>query len=394
MSEMDPSSQQADMPAGEGPEAVEAQAPAELAGQAAVPQASPGALLRAAREAAGVDRPALALALKVSVRKLEALEDDQFDQLPDLVFVRALASSVCRTLKIDARDILALLPQTHAPRLQNDDSGLNTPFRTPSDIARTPLMDRLSRPMVMAAMAILLGALVLIFFPTAHESSPGSVTEAVPNSAPKPAADAAAQEAPGMPPVVAEADKPAPAGGTATAAAPAVASAPVAVPLAAPLAAPPAAPVAANAALARASAPGQVPVPVPVPFAARTPTTQSAPAPAPLPATMAARPVAAAAPATPAAQAGTPAAAAPVSASMRQMAFKARGPSWVEVLDASGSVLISRLVAAGETASVTGVAPLRVTVGRTDLTEVSYQGKPFDLSPYAKQGVARFEVKP
>ena len=76
------------------------------------------------------------------------------------------------------------------------------------------------------------------------------------------------------------------------------------------------------------------------------------------------------------------------------MAFKTRGPSWIEVLDASGTVLISRLVESGEAASVTGVAPLRVTVGRTDLTEVSYQGKPFDLAPYIKQGVARFEVKP
>ena len=41
------------------------------------------------------------------MRKLEALEDDRYDQLPDAVFARALASSVCRTLKVDPQPVLA-----------------------------------------------------------------------------------------------------------------------------------------------------------------------------------------------------------------------------------------------------------------------------------------------
>ena len=45
-----------------------------------------GALLRQAREAAGLHVAALAVALKVPVRKLEALEDNRWDVLPDLVF--------------------------------------------------------------------------------------------------------------------------------------------------------------------------------------------------------------------------------------------------------------------------------------------------------------------
>ena len=53
-----------------------------------------GALLRDAREAAGLHIAALAVALKVPVAKLEALEADNFSALPVMVFVRALESSV------------------------------------------------------------------------------------------------------------------------------------------------------------------------------------------------------------------------------------------------------------------------------------------------------------
>ena len=53
-----------------------------------------GGLLREARQASGMHIAALAVALKVPVSKLEALEADNFTVLPDTVFVRALASSV------------------------------------------------------------------------------------------------------------------------------------------------------------------------------------------------------------------------------------------------------------------------------------------------------------
>ncbi|HPH15047.1 MAG TPA: helix-turn-helix transcriptional regulator, partial [Burkholderiaceae bacterium] len=69
-------------------------------------EVSAGALLRQAREAAGLHIAALAVSLKVPVKKLEALESDRLDLLPDAVFARALASSMCRALKIDAAPIL------------------------------------------------------------------------------------------------------------------------------------------------------------------------------------------------------------------------------------------------------------------------------------------------
>lgn len=71
-----------------------------------------GQLLKAARQAAGLHLAILAVNLKVSVRQLEALEADQYRNDHSPVFVRGLASSVCRQLRIDPAPILALLPPT------------------------------------------------------------------------------------------------------------------------------------------------------------------------------------------------------------------------------------------------------------------------------------------
>ena len=87
-----------------------------------------GGLLRQARQAQGLHIAALAAAIKVTPRKLELLEADQFDQLPDATFTRALAQAVCRTLKVDATPVLALLPPPNGHRLEQVASGLNTPF--------------------------------------------------------------------------------------------------------------------------------------------------------------------------------------------------------------------------------------------------------------------------
>ena len=57
---------------------------------------APGALLREAREAQGLHIAALAAAIKVTQKKLELLEADRFDALPDATFARALAQTVCR----------------------------------------------------------------------------------------------------------------------------------------------------------------------------------------------------------------------------------------------------------------------------------------------------------
>lgn len=124
-----------------------------------------GAMLRQAREALGLHIAALAVSLKVPVKKLEALEADRFDLLPDAVFVRALASSVCRSLKIDPEPVLAKMPHTSAPQLRAYESSINIPFRSPADRGGMFSWDHLSRPYVWVVLGLLIGALVLFFFP-------------------------------------------------------------------------------------------------------------------------------------------------------------------------------------------------------------------------------------
>lgn len=72
-----------------------------------------GQVLRQYRESTGLHIVVLASALKVSRAKLEALEADRLDDLPDVVFARALAMSCCRYLGQDPEPVLALMP-SHA----------------------------------------------------------------------------------------------------------------------------------------------------------------------------------------------------------------------------------------------------------------------------------------
>jgi cytoskeleton protein RodZ len=130
-----------------------------------------GTLLREAREAAGVHIAALSVAMKIPVGKLEALESDDLSALPDIVFVRALASSVCRTLKLDPEPVLARLPQGESPRLFASDFGLNAPvkgFRGKSSSA--PFAVPGSKPLVWTVGLLLIGAALMIFLPRSLEA--------------------------------------------------------------------------------------------------------------------------------------------------------------------------------------------------------------------------------
>jgi len=133
-----------------------------------------GALLRQAREQAGVHVAALAVALKVPVRQLEALEQERFDLLPDRTFARALAGSVCRQLRIDSAPILAALPQI-APLTVSVNVGINEPFRAATPVGGLGWRERLLRPPVLAAVVLLLAALALIVVPEIQqERAPAS----------------------------------------------------------------------------------------------------------------------------------------------------------------------------------------------------------------------------
>lgn len=101
---------------------------------AVVPQSvqgqTAGALLRTARERAGVHIGVVAATLKVPVHKLELLERDRYDELHDATFVRALSLSVCRLLKCDPSPVLEALPRQEgvASTLEQVSRGVDAPF--------------------------------------------------------------------------------------------------------------------------------------------------------------------------------------------------------------------------------------------------------------------------
>ena len=125
-----------------------------------------GGLLRAAREKQGLHIAALAAAIKVAPRKLDALENDRHDELPDATFVRALAQTVCRTLKIDARPVLDLLPPPPSVALEPGSGGLGTPFRERPGRIEPGLSPAHVRPLLWAALVLVLLALVVVFAPS------------------------------------------------------------------------------------------------------------------------------------------------------------------------------------------------------------------------------------
>ena len=129
------------------------------------PQLSAGQLIKQARTQAGLHIAALAVTLKVPVKRLEALEDDNLNLLPDLVFVRALAASVCNTLKVDPEPILALMPKTASLKLDNASKSIATPIRSALSNEKVNSLDFVKTPWMIGGAVLLLGAAVIYLWP-------------------------------------------------------------------------------------------------------------------------------------------------------------------------------------------------------------------------------------
>ena len=304
-------------------------------------QITAGSLLRSAREREGLHIAALAVSMKVPVKKLEALEADRLDLLPDAVFVRALAASVCRTLKIDAAPVLELLPASAPPRLSGDDRGINTPFDAPGQANNASILSFLGTPPALMVVLLMVAAVVVYFYPVAAKDP--TVTDKF-----QAVAHAVAPE------VITEAVEPSPPVSQGLATSSSTVS-----------------PVVVASASNLAAATSLVPAP-------------SAMASAPFPPTSAVVSVA---------NVPTSSASSASASQGNFLQFRAKGTAWVQVTDAKGVQLLSRTLQTGEIVGVAGALPLAVVVGRVDLTSVELHGKPYDLGPIAQNNVARFEVK-
>lgn len=192
---------------------------AETADPEAVPQdgqLSAGQMLRRLRESAGVDAAVLASAMKVSLPKIEALESDQLDQMPDVTFARGLAAAICRAFGVDPAPVLERMPVS-TPGLRSSSAQLKQPFRRSGDGPAPMLASSFSRPLLIAVIGLLLGAAALWLLPTLpiqlgspepaavasdeDVAEPSAVPAPVTESVPVPAPEAPAAVSPAAPPV-------------------------------------------------------------------------------------------------------------------------------------------------------------------------------------------------
>nr|WP_295074988.1 RodZ domain-containing protein [uncultured Roseateles sp.] len=328
-----------------GPAAAEAPDLPTVEGVGAASPQSAGAYLRAAREKSGLHIAALAVMLKVPQAKLEAIEGDRWQDLPDMTFVRALAKAMCRALKVDAGPVMAMLPSSE-DRVLSVSRGLNTPYRDRSSDGFS--LELLGRPVVLGAGGLLVAAAVVFFMPAdwlqnlsaktqpALEAPVASVPEAA-------AASAASQD---LAPVVAGASAlPA----SQEASAPGLVNAPAS------------APAALNAVAANTAAVNAAPVAA-KPAQGATPTA-SAPVPAPVP-----------------------------GVGQVPLRVKITDESWVEVVDAKGQVLLSKLLRPGDEQNLVGTPPLKIRVGNVAGTELTLRGSAVDLKSQSRDNVARIEL--
>jgi cytoskeleton protein RodZ len=93
---------------------------------------------------------------------------------------------------------------------------------------------------------------------------------------------------------------------------------------------------------------------------------------------------------TPTAPAETAAAPAETAAS-GVIQLQASAESWVGITDATGRSLVARTVKAGEALGFDGTPPFKVTVGNARGTQLTFRGKPVDLT--SRDNVARLELK-
>lgn len=296
--------------------------------------ATAGAWLRNARQQRGLHIAALAVMLKVPQAKLEALEADRYDLLPDATFARALATAMCRALKVDPAPVLALLPRTSEQGFDVR-PGLNQPFRErgPGGPIDGGALAVLARPVVWGLLLILVAAAAVYWVPAGWVSERASVASA-------PAFPASGVVATANAPVEFVA-APAASGAEASAPVPAAVPAPASV----------------------ASVPQQVREVAPAPAAVPAPAVASAPA-------------------------KTAVAAAPGSA----LRVTATADTWIEVVDAQGQLLLSRVLREGEQQEYSGASPYKVRVGNVSGTRIEWRGAAVDLAARGKDNVARLEL--
>ncbi|MFJ2986714.1 helix-turn-helix domain-containing protein [Collimonas sp. NPDC087041] len=296
--------------------------------------ASLGAQLAAKREQLGWSVAEVASHLKLAPRQIDAIEADNYAALPTMVMTRGFIRSYAKLLGLDATALLAQISPAAAPR--EVPSARHSQLSTPFSESRFSLMGRSK----FAYKWLVVGAVLLLLLAVAIRLDLLPMVEN--------ALHASAERA-------------------------------------------------TAAATSSAAASGQTSAELPLPAAsaeAAATATQASSNQAPSPAAGAAvtpEPAANAPAATATAVAATPAAAAGAGGNQLNLDF--RQDSWVEIKRADNTVLISRLVKAGDSQSFDVTQPVSITIGNLAGVDATLRGEPVDLKAGSKTNVARLTLK-
>ncbi|PXX44602.1 RodZ domain-containing protein [Aquitalea magnusonii] len=301
-----------------------------------------GAALKAAREQAGMSLGEVAERLKLSVRQLDAIEKDDFQQLPGATFVRGFVRNYARFLKVDAEPLMAQLEE-HFPSAVNDVVNLVKQEQAGQPASMAETLARVPPP---AAAAGKTGKWLLLLVVAAAVAG-GALWLAGRQGSAAPAPAQALQ------PMLTQQAASAPA-----------ASAPLAATASAAVVAEPATPAAAAASQAAAQ---------PTAVAAAAVTASAA---------------------SPAGSAGKAAASAAVAdAASGHIQLNAQQAAWISVIDATGKKLQYGTLEAGSSKELTGTPPFQLKIGNAAQVQLSFNGQPVALTDKIRGTTAKIELK-
>lgn len=291
---------------------------------------SVGVMLSNERVKRGISLQEVADQLKLSRKQIEALENDDFDRLPGVAFVRGFTRNYAKFLGLDPTPLMlaldVVLPARTPPIVAAVESAPASD-KEPS----SPAAAKKKSPVLMIGAAVL-GMVGLFGVYTTAKREPNT---------PSPLSASPAKSEAVVPA--------APVASTATDKAAPVAAAPV------------------------------------EPVLVAKPETIVTPEPA-VPATIASQPVAQVSlPANSANVVGLMA--------ENEIRLKVTQNSWLSVVDGSGKKLLYGEIAPGEERKLSGQPPFKLTIGNASGVSLLYKGQPIDLAPSTKGATARLVLK-
>jgi cytoskeleton protein RodZ len=129
----------------------------------ATPPVSLGTMLREAREHLNLSVAEVAAQIKFAPRQIEALESDDFRQLPEAAFLRGFVRSYAKILNLDAQPLLAALPQEKAAAAELIPASVDVPY---------PVDNTSQRQNLILLGAALLLAVIAVGFSVWHFTNP------------------------------------------------------------------------------------------------------------------------------------------------------------------------------------------------------------------------------